>query len=139
MIKANDKIKVHLYGCDNKEIKTRKYDEVFTVYEQNGKLGIDWNTERSPYTCKGEVFNPFETFASTIIFEDVENGNLYRWDNITNGIIQLEALTIKDAYKWIEKNTTLMQDTMMLDFECLAYCVKRGILREINKELFTIA
>ena len=139
MLKANDKIKVHLYNTSNREIQTRHINTVFTVYEKNGKLGIDWNTERSPYTCKGDIFTPFYTFANTVIFEDVEKGNLYRWDNITNGIIQIEALTIQDAYKWIEKNTTLMQDTMMLDFECLAYCVKRGILREINKELFTIA
>ena len=32
-------------------------------------------------------------------------------------------MTIKEAYKWIWENTNLMQDTMMFDFECLAYCV----------------
>ena len=45
-------------------------------------------------------------------------------------------MTIKEAYQWIWKNTNLMQDTMMLDFECLAYCVKHGILKEIDK-IFT--
>lgn len=45
-------------------------------------------------------------------------------------------MTIKEAYQWIWENTNLMQDTMMLDFECLAYCVKQGILKEIDKEHF---
>lgn len=89
-MKANDKIKVHIYGVDKKEIKTRKFDEVFTVYEKDRKLGIDWNTERSPYTCKGEVFNPFDTFASTVIFENVETGKLYHFDNISNSVIEVE-------------------------------------------------
>ena len=47
-----------------------------------------------------------------------------------------DMMTIKEAYQWIWENTNLMQDTMMLDFECLAYCVKRGILKEIDKEHF---
>ena len=42
-IKANDKIKVHLYDTSNREIQTRHINTVFTVYEKNGKLGIDWN------------------------------------------------------------------------------------------------
>ena len=47
-------------------------------------------------------------------------------------------MTIKEAYHWIWKNTNLMQDTMMLDFECLAYCVKHGILKEIDAEHFAV-
>lgn len=47
-------------------------------------------------------------------------------------------MTIKEAYQWIWKNTNLMQDTMMLDFECLAYCVKHGILKEIDAEHFAV-
>ena len=47
MLKVNDKVKVHMYGTDTKEIKTRNYGKVFTVREVNGKRGIDWNTEKS--------------------------------------------------------------------------------------------
>ena len=48
-------------------------------------------------------------------------------------------MTIKEAYQWILENTNLMQDTMMFDFECLAYCVKHGILKEVDKGHFKIA
>ena len=48
-------------------------------------------------------------------------------------------MTIKETYHWIWENTNLMQDTMMFDFECLAYCVKHGILKEIDKEHFAVA
>ena len=48
-------------------------------------------------------------------------------------------MTIKEAYQWIKENTNLMQDTSTLDFECLAYCVKHGILQEVDKEHFTVA
>ena len=84
-MKANDKIKVHLFS-NSREIQTRHKDTVFTVYEKNGKLGIDWNTEHSPYTCKGDIFTPFYTFANTVIFENVETGELYHWDNIRNSL-----------------------------------------------------
>ncbi len=50
----------------------------------------------------------------------------------------MDMMTIKDAYQWIRKNTNLMQNTSMLDFECLAYCVKHGILKEVDKEHFTV-
>ena len=63
-MKTNDIIKVHLYDSSNREIRTRNYDKTFCVYEKSGKLGIDWNTEKSPYTCNGDVFTPFETFAT---------------------------------------------------------------------------
>lgn len=87
MLKANDKIKVHLYDSSNRKIQTRHVDTVFTVYEKNGKLGIDWNTERNPYTCKGDVFTPFETFANTVIFENVETGKKYCFSNIENAVV----------------------------------------------------
>ena len=47
-------------------------------------------------------------------------------------------MTIKETYEWIRKNTNLMQDTMMLDFECLAYCIEHGILEEVDKEHFSV-
>lgn len=91
MLKVNDKIKVHMYDTCNREIKTRNYGTVFTVKEVNGKLGIDWNTEKSPTTCNGEVFTPFETFAPTILFENIENEKIYYWSNIKKGIAELEV------------------------------------------------
>lgn len=77
MLKANDKIKVHLFNSSNREIQTRHIDTVFTVYEKNGKLGIDWN---------GDIFTSFETFANTVIFENVETGENYHFSNIENDI-----------------------------------------------------
>ena len=91
-MKENDMIKVHLYSgsCgDGREIITRKFNEIFKVKKINGKLGIDWNTEKSPYTCRGEIFTPFETFAQTVIFENVESGEKFRWDNISGGIVKI--------------------------------------------------
>lgn len=54
-LKTGDKIKVRIYGTDGKAIKTRNFDEVFTVCEENGKLGIYWEEE----------FAPFENFCNT--------------------------------------------------------------------------
>lgn len=88
-MKANDMIKVHLFGTDNKEIKTRNFDKVFKVYAKNGRLGVDWNTEQSLYTCHGDVFAPFETFASTVIFENVKTGERYCFDNIENAVVKI--------------------------------------------------
>ena len=45
-------------------------------------------------------------------------------------------MTINEAYDWIWENTNLMQETLMLDFQCLDYCVKHGILKKIDKEHF---
>lgn len=89
-LKVNDKVKVHLFDTSNKEIKTRNFDKVFTVYEKNGKMGIDWNTEQSPYTCKCDIFTPFEAFASTVIFENVETGEKFHFSNIKNAVIKAE-------------------------------------------------
>ena len=89
MLKVNDKIKVHLYDTSNREIQTRHINTVFTVYEKNGKLGIDWNTERSPYTCRGDIFTPFETFASTVIFENVETREKFYFSNIENAVVKV--------------------------------------------------
>lgn len=82
------KVKVHMYS-DNREVKTKKFNEIFDVYEKGGKYGIDWNTERSPYTCRGDVFTPFETFAPSVIFEDVESGKFYHYNNFTNSIVEV--------------------------------------------------
>lgn len=52
-MKTNDMIKVHLYDTNNREMKTRNYDKVFHVYKKNGKLGIDYNTEKKPIYLQG--------------------------------------------------------------------------------------
>lgn len=88
MLKENSKVKVHFYNWFGKheEIKTDNTDKIFTVYKKGGKLGIDWNTNRSPYTCNGDIFTPFNTFAQCVIFEDIDNGKQYYFDNITNNL-----------------------------------------------------
>lgn len=60
--KVNDKVKVRIYGTDGKAIKTRNFDEVFTVCEENGKLGIYWSEE----------FTPFESFCNTEFLKQIE-------------------------------------------------------------------
>lgn len=69
-MKENTMIKVHIYN-GTREIKTSNYEKVFMVKKKAGKLGIDWNTEKDPLTCNGEVFTPFEAFAENVIFEKV--------------------------------------------------------------------
>lgn len=91
MLKENCKVKVHFCDCGkypsfDGETITRKHDKIFEVKNHNGKIGIDWNTERSPYTCNGEVFTPFEAFSSSVIFEDIETGELYHYSNIAENI-----------------------------------------------------
>ena len=63
------KIKVHIYNLtqSNKpEIITRRYGHIFTVYENGGKLGIEW--------VEGE-FSPLDSFATcngAVEFEEVQ-------------------------------------------------------------------
>ena len=86
-MKIGDKIIVRMYGSSRMEIKTRSHGQVFTVKEQGGKLGIDWNTERSPYLCRGDIFTPFSSFSGTsVTFEDVTNGDKYHYSAITEDI-----------------------------------------------------
>lgn len=94
MLKVNDMIKVHFYNhdySDHREIKTRISDNVFRVYKKDGKLGFDGNPERSPYTCKGDVFTPFSVYASSVIFENVETGAGYYFSNINNELKKKEG------------------------------------------------
>ena len=88
-MKTNDTIKVHLYDLHNKEIQTRNYGKTFCVHEKNGKLGIDWNTEKLPYSCNGEIFAPFETFVPSVIFENVETGELSHFSNIKYAVVRI--------------------------------------------------
>ena len=88
-LRAGDDVLVHLYS-NGTEIITRNHGKHFIVYEIGGKLGIKWNTERSPYTCRGEEFTPFNTFASSVIFERISDGTRFRYDNIAGRTV-LEA------------------------------------------------
>jgi len=85
-MKENDRIKVYLHGTDKNSFWYREPEEIFTVYKKNGKLGIDWNKSRSIYTCKGDIFCPFYTFANTVIFENVDTGKRYYWDDISDSL-----------------------------------------------------
>lgn len=79
------KVKVHMYSGSG-EIRTQNFNKVFDVYMKNGKPGIDWNVNRLPYSNHGDIFTPLDNFASSVIFEDVENGKAYHWSNIKNYI-----------------------------------------------------
>ena len=63
MIKAGSKIKVHIFDMFGNEIITRNFNEVFNVYEKEGRLGIDWIG-----------FAPLESFSTqngAVVFEEV--------------------------------------------------------------------
>ena len=115
-LSKGSKVKVHMYEDTSysKEISTRHYDEIFEVKEQNGKLGIDWNTGRSTYICHGEVFTPFNTFASSVVFEDIETGKTYSHSNISNTLEETKLTTesekkyeLTDIYKTAPNGETL--------------------------------
>ena len=48
----------------------------------------------------------------------------------------MRAMNIKGTYEWLRENTCLMQDTTLLNFQCLELAVKQGILFEVDKEHF---
>lgn len=86
-LNEGQKIYVHIYNPNSsREIKTRNYNKPFTVRRESGRLGIDWNIERNPYTCGGSIFNPLCTFAPSVIFEDVETGARFHFDNLTETV-----------------------------------------------------
>lgn len=81
MLKKNDKIKVHLYDTNSREIKTRNHNKIFTVKEENEKLGIDWNESK---------FEPFEHFSYTVQFENVDTGEKFHCNSFTNQLEKTE-------------------------------------------------
>lgn len=108
MLKPGDKVTVHFINHWNYQTPTEDTPKgylgiAFDVKEINGKLGIDGNTNRSPYTCRGELFTPFSVYAWTVIFKD-ESGRLYRYSDIVGGLE--EVTDVKDGYidkiKWLE-------------------------------------
>ena len=82
------------------EVKTGNTGKVYEVKKVNGKLGIDGNENKSPYTCRGEVFTPFQAYAHSVIFKDTETGSLYRYSEIEKG---LEEVPKEEAekIKWL--------------------------------------
>ncbi len=91
MLKENSKVIVCI--CNHSTfpkikdaVKTPNSDKIFEVKKKNGKLGIDWNTSLSPYTCRGEVFTPLDTFSLNVVFIDVETGKQYHYSNIAEDI-----------------------------------------------------
>lgn len=70
-LKVNDKVKVRIYGADGKVIKVRNFDDVFTICEKSGNLGIYWNDE----------FTPLENFCNTKFLKQIDNLEIYgkRW------------------------------------------------------------
>ena len=83
-MKTGDKIIVRMYSCAGySEIMTRNHGKVFAVRKENGKLGIDWNQERSPYINSGNTFVPFDHFCGTsVTFENASTGKTYHWSNV---------------------------------------------------------
>ena len=78
-LQENDMVKVHMYDHTGREIHTNNYDKLFKVYEHDGKLGIDWTENQ---------FTPFEHFAYSVIFENVETGKTFYFDNISNSVVE---------------------------------------------------
>lgn len=66
-LRKNDKVKVHMFDTTGKEIKTRNFDKVFTVCEENGTLGIYWTEE----------FAPLDTFAYSVEFGLVQKNTRF--------------------------------------------------------------
>ena len=100
MLKDGSKVTIHFINHWNyknpTETKTGYTGKVFTVKTENGKQGIDGNINRSPYTCKGELFTPFSVYAWTVIFKDENTGKLYRYSEIKKGLEDVTEL--KDGY-----------------------------------------
>lgn len=100
-LKVNDKVKVRIYDSHGKAIKTRNFDEVFTVCEENGKLGIYWTEE----------FTPLESFCNTSFLivdrtyqQDLEALNITEeeFDNVISNIYDKsddEMIAISKAIK----------------------------------------
>lgn len=81
MLKENSKIKIHIYDTNKKEIKTRGYNDVFTVIKSGGVLGVIWGYSQE--------FVPFCSFSHTVIFENIENNKQYYFNSIYNKLMEV--------------------------------------------------
>ena len=100
MLKEGSKITVHFINHwmhpEPTEEKTSQTGIIYTVKSINNKLGFDGNTQKSPYTCRGEVFTPFSVYSWSVIFRNVKTGHIYRYSAIKK---RLEDVTgLKDGY-----------------------------------------
>ena len=85
-IKSGDRIAVKIANWNGRGWSVVR--EAYTVYEKNGRLGIDYNTSRSPYTSRGDLFVPLEGFSGTTVgFENIDTGEMFHYDNITESVI----------------------------------------------------
>ena len=66
-----------------------KPDMVFKVQKKGSKLGIEWNTSESPYLRKGDMFTPFESFADSVVFENIESSETYFFDCACNALVSM--------------------------------------------------
>ena len=82
MLTEHSIVKVHLYDINHNEIQHRTIGKTFEVKRHRGKLGIDWGDN--------PVFCPFESFAWTAIFEDVNTGKMYHYSNLIRGIKEIK-------------------------------------------------
>lgn len=100
MLEVGSTITIHFIDhCSHKtptEFGTGYTGKTFTVKKECGRLGFDGNINRSPYTCRGELFTPFYSYASSVIFRDEDTGHLYRYSNIYNGLEDVTGL--EDGY-----------------------------------------
>ena len=100
MLKDGSKITVHFINHWMYKVPTEDtpegYRKVFEVKTVDGKQGFDGNESRSQFTCHGELFTPFATYAWTVIFRDEDTKQLYRYSSIDK---RLEEVTgLKDGY-----------------------------------------
>ena len=86
MLKAGNKIKVHIFDTMNKEIRTNNYDAIFEVVKHpvpnyiDHSIGIYWTSDK---------FTPFNEFSHNVIFENIETGKKYNYSNIYNGLCEV--------------------------------------------------
>lgn len=101
MLRDGSKITVHFINHWNHNRPTEDTPKawagkIFEVKTQDGKQGIDGNPERSPYTCRGNVFTPFSAYAWTVIFRDIETGHIYRYSDPAKSLE--EVTNLEDGY-----------------------------------------
>lgn len=90
MLKENDKIKVHIIDVNGYrgEIRTRNYGQIFTIekHPATKELAIEWNEFSED---KNNRLLPLSHFSWNVLFEDVETGAFYHFDQISQGIKEL--------------------------------------------------
>ncbi|RGU26146.1 hypothetical protein DWW89_06815 [Agathobacter rectalis] len=62
---------------------------LFACTKKPENLELIGTQKKSPYTCKGDAFAPFETFAPSVIFENIETGELFHFSNIKNAVVRI--------------------------------------------------